>query len=70
MELVYVWIEKYKNIVNQEFNFSSKFKCFKKDEKLIINTREYIQSLFPNNINITAVVGANGSGKSNLQKTD
>ena len=27
MELIYLYIEDYKNIKNQEFNFSSKFTC-------------------------------------------
>ena len=27
MELVYLWIEEYKNIKKQGFNFSSKFDC-------------------------------------------
>jgi len=32
MELIYLYIEDYKNIKNQGFNFSSKFTC-KYDEK-------------------------------------
>ncbi len=27
MELVYLWVEEYKNIHNQGFNFSPKFNC-------------------------------------------
>ena len=27
MELVYLWVEKYKNIKNQGFNFSRRFMC-------------------------------------------
>ena len=27
MELVYLWVEKYKNIKNQGFNFSPRFTC-------------------------------------------
>ena len=27
MELVYLWVEEYKNIKNQEFNFSPRFGC-------------------------------------------
>jgi predicted ATP-binding protein involved in virulence len=40
MELVYLWVEEYKNIKKQVF--------------------------FPDNINITAIVGENGSGKSTV----
>ncbi|QKF59295.1 AAA family ATPase [Aliarcobacter lanthieri] len=76
MELVYLWVEEYKNIKNQGFNFSTKFNCnfyAKFDEnnqlenfcKLEIN-RTNINSIFPEKINLTAIVGRNGSGKSSL----
>ena len=65
MELVYLWIEEYKNIKKQGFNFSSKFHCEYKEKILTINSRNNI-NIFPENINLTAIVGENGSGKSNL----
>jgi len=77
MELVYLWVEKYKNIEKQGFNFSPKFRCeFKpiykengeldeEKSELVIKEREYT-SIFPKNINITAIVGKNGSGKSSV----
>ena len=80
MELVYLWVENYKNIKKQGFNFSSRFKCkfyneyetdkngkekLKDNCKLEIKSKEYT-NIFPPNINITAIVGENGSGKSNL----
>jgi len=80
MELVYLWVEKYKNIKNQGFNFSPRFECkffdeYETDEngkeklkdncKLEINPKKH-KSIFPDNINITAIVGENGSGKSRL----
>ena len=66
MELVYLWVEKYKNIRNQGFRFSPRFECEFKDGVLTIDeNKEYI-SIFPKNINITAIVGENGSGKSSL----
>lgn len=81
MELVYLWVEKYKNIKGQGFNFSPRFECEFKDEyekdadgkeklkdncELIINPKEHLENFFGENINVTAIVGENGSGKSSL----
>ena len=67
MELVYLWVEDYKNIHKQGFNFSPKFECeFKDDRTLTIKSKEHIKNFFSDNINVTAIVGQNGSGKSNL----
>ena len=69
MELVYLWVEDYKNIQKQGFNFSSKFICDYKDGTLTIEDNpEHIPNFFGANINVTAIVGKNGSGKSNLLK--
>lgn len=70
MELVYLWVEKYKNIKNQGFNFSPRFECSYDEEKeeLTINENKDYVSIFPKNINVTAIVGENGSGKSNILK--
>ncbi|MCT7586926.1 hypothetical protein [Aliarcobacter butzleri] len=76
MELVYLWVKEYKNIKNQGFNFSPRFECeffpkYDKDGKLKdncelkITPKDYV-SIFPDNINITAIVGENGTGKSRL----
>ena len=68
MELIYLWVEEYKNIKKQGFNFSPKFTCKydgEKKELSIDENKEYV-SIFPDNINITAIVGENGSGKSGV----
>jgi len=71
MELVYLWVEEYKNIHKQGFNFSPKFNCHydeDSNELTIDENDEYIENFFADNINVTAIVGKNGSGKSNLIK--
>ena len=65
MELVYLWVEEYKNIKNQGFNFSPRFTCKYENNELTITENEH-HSIFPPNINVTAIVGENGVGKSNL----
>ena len=69
MELVYLWVEDYKNIKKQGFNFSSKFICDydeAKNELTVEDNPEYIPDFFGENINVTAIVGKNGSGKSSV----
>ena len=68
MELVYLWVEEYKNIKNQGFNFSPRFTCkYDKDKnELTIEEKKDYVSIFPENINVTAIVGENGSGKSSI----
>jgi len=69
MELVYLWVEEYKNIKKQGFNFSPRFNCRYDEEKKELSIDEnddYIENFFGKNINVTAIVGKNGSGKSNL----
>lgn len=75
MELVYLWVDKYKNIDKQGFNFSPRFRCEydEKTEKLEIIDKEetgefYPKNFFGDNINITAIVGENGAGKTSLLK--
>ncbi len=66
MELVYLWVDSYKNIKNQGFNFLPRFECEFKDGVLTIDEKEDYVSIFPENINVTAIVGENGSGKTTL----
>jgi predicted ATP-binding protein involved in virulence len=75
MELVYLWVEKYKNIENQGFNFSPRFRCDYDEEKNELNITDkdetgefYPKNFFGDNINVTAIVGENGSGKSSVME--
>ena len=77
MELVYLWVEKYKNIQKQGFNFSPNFdvkftpvyedeKLSEKSELKITPKENPLKDFFGKDINVTAIVGENGSGKSSL----
>jgi len=79
MELVYLWVEEYKNIKRQGFNFSPWVECafhdkydkdgnLEDDCTLEINPKEHIENFFGDNINVTAIVGKNGSGKSSISE--
>jgi len=70
MELVYLWVEDYKNIKKQGFNFSPRFECTYDEDTttLIVTKKENYLNIFPKNINVTAIVGENGSGKSSIIK--
>ncbi len=74
MELVYLWVEDYKNIEKQGFNFSPRFECKYENGVLDIKDKEetgepYLKNFFGENINVTAIVGENGSGKSSILKS-
>ncbi|MFW0693603.1 AAA family ATPase [Aliarcobacter butzleri] len=73
MELVYLWVQSYKNIEKQGFNFSPRFRCEYDEEKNELNIIDkdetgefYPKNFFGDNINVTAIVGENGSGKSSI----
>lgn len=69
MELVYLWVEDYKNIKKQGFNFSPRFECTYDGKNLTRAPKEHLENFFGKNINVTAIVGENGSGKSRILET-
>ncbi len=71
MELLYLWVERYRNIKNQEFNFSPDFQLHlilgDPNQLHVIKYDEQPKGFFNNKIaNVTAIIGRNGAGKSNL----
>lgn len=71
MELVYFWVREYKNIKNQGFNFSGKWEFEYDEDKDLLSFKE-LENPTPdfffgdNIVNVTGIVGRNGSGKSSL----
>lgn len=71
MRLIYVYIGKFRNIINQEFHFSDDFQCSYKDGNLEITLYEsdFVKdAVFGNSVlrNLSLIVGETGAGKSNL----
>ncbi|MGE7694374.1 AAA family ATPase [Lysinibacillus sp. NPDC094177] len=73
MNLLYLYLEKYNGIQNQQYNFADKYLFnFDKNNKIlhIQNNEKYIPDFFSmsgnNVLNIKAIVGENGVGKSTL----
>lgn len=76
MELIYLWIDKYNNIEEEGFNFNPDYKftlikklennyeLINKGDKNISNNNLWGKNIY----NINAIIGKNGSGKSNLLK--
>lgn len=78
MEILYLWIDKYKNIEKKGFNFSNKFMFSFCEESKSLSVElkkrvtpndffcKYKDENFGRIANVTAIVGENGSGKSAL----
>lgn len=70
MELLYIWIKNYKNIIEQSFNFSPQWRFHYNPHSGILKS-DYLEQATPSFFgpsisNVTVIVGENGSGKSNL----
>ena len=72
MELIFAYVEKFKNIENQSFNLSTRYivKYDREPQILSIDPNpDYIEDFFGDRIsNVTAIIGKNGAGKSNLME--
>lgn len=69
MELIYIWIDKFRNFPKTGINFSSEFFVDYKNtlERIEINRNKEFISIYPEHIlNINAIVGKNSSGKTNF----
>lgn len=69
MELIYIYIDSYRNYKNAEIPLSDKFDvCYDStNNKILINKRNNYFNLYPPHIsNINAIVGKNSVGKTNL----
>ncbi len=63
MELVYLWVEDYKNIKKQGFNFSPRFYCEYNDNTLTINENKDYIDIFPENIILQLLLEKMGVGR-------
>ena len=70
MELKYIWVKEYNNIKEAGFNFKhsgNKEFLYTNGELIIIDSLTNTQNFFGENITgVTAIVGKNGAGKTNL----
>ncbi|WEA00602.1 AAA family ATPase [Mucilaginibacter sp. SJ] len=70
MELLYIWIEEFRNLKNIGFNFTDKIKFdyLPEHREVLIEKKEPIRpGFFGKKVNnVTAIIGKNGTGKSNL----
>ena len=69
MELIYIYIDKYRTFEKQEISFSNRFNVNYDSENKVLSIEEnedYV-NIYPNNIvNINGILGKNASGKSSL----
>ena len=69
MELIYIWIDKFRNFEKQSINLGNKFEVEYLENEKRINILENTQStsIYPPYItNINALIGQNGAGKTNI----
>ncbi|MDR5045727.1 AAA family ATPase [Bacillus thuringiensis] len=72
MKIIFVWIETYKKLNNFQTSFSGKYKIKYHKNKLVISKNKlFVENFFKINgsdidINLSAVVGENGTGKSTI----
>lgn len=66
MKIEYIYIKEYLNIVNQEFNFTNSFVIKNNKDFLELKSLKKISNENDSKINITAIVGENGTGKTTI----
>ncbi|WP_413299678.1 AAA family ATPase [Bacillus sp. 1P10SD] len=72
MKIVFVWVETYKKFKNFQTSFSGKYKIKYNGNKLVVSKNKlFLENFYKinersNDINLSAVVGENGTGKSTI----
>lgn len=69
--LDYVWIKKYRNITESGYHFSRKYQYSFDSQKQVLTRTEmpegsFISGFFDNKVEVNAVVGVNGRGKTSI----
>lgn len=72
MNIIYIWIEQYGCFSNNEFNFSSKYNFHYNNRTGELSfknqSKDYVENFFGSQIELTAIVGENGVGKTTLME--
>lgn len=70
IKIHYIWFEDYRCFHDQEFNLSTKYKFNYNSKnrtiKVVEKTSDYVDDFFENDLDLTAIVGQNGTGKTTL----
>lgn len=67
MELIYLWVEQFRNIKKKKFNFSNEFEVTRTEKNISISNKKNNINLFGQKCSsVTALIGANGSGKTSI----
>ena len=69
LELIYIWINRFRNFENESINLGNKFtvEYMEREKKIKILKNNGVASLYPSYIkNINAIIGKNGVGKTNV----
>ena len=66
LELMFLYIENYKQFKNFKLNLNAKYTFKYSNNKLVIQDNKSYLNIYPDNVNLKILCGENGSGKSTI----
>ncbi|MFP8965208.1 AAA family ATPase [Pokkaliibacter sp. CJK22405] len=66
MEIIYIYVRNYKVLKDKDFSLCSNYKVIRRNDVVVISDSSIKNGFFNDNIDITALFGKNGTGKSTL----